>query len=154
LLREANQLGIYEKVQFLGQVSNPAEVLSRGRVFVLPSLSEGISLTLLEAMAAGVPAIATNVGGNPEVIEHERTGLLVPDRNPAALAAAIKKLWLDEDLRFQLSLAAQRHVTENFHIRRMALQYEQLYRGKELKSESSIKIEAALLQQPVVAGDE
>jgi glycosyltransferase involved in cell wall biosynthesis len=137
LLREANQLGIYEKVQFLGQVSGPAKVLSRGRVFVLPSYSEGISLTLLEAMAAGVPVVATNVGGTPEVLEDGRTGLLVPAREPVALAEAIRRLWLDEDLRFRLSLAADERVAEYFDIRRMAYEYDQLYRGIELQADSS-----------------
>lgn len=153
LLREANQLGIYEKVQFLGQVSGPAGVLSRGRVFVLPSDSEGISLTLLEAMAAGVPVVATKVGGTPEVLEDGKTGLLVPPNDPVALSEAIRRLWLDEGLRFELSRAADQRVTDHFDIRRMADEYDQLYRGTEAKSHK-LRISKPLLHQlPVAPGD-
>jgi glycosyltransferase involved in cell wall biosynthesis len=154
LLREANQLGIYEKVQFLGQVSGPAGVLSRGRVFVLPSNSEGISLTLLEAMAAGVPVVATKVGGTPEVIEDGRTGVLVPPNDPIALADAIHRVWLDEELRFELSLAADQQVTEHFDIRRMAGEYDQLYRGKDTDPDSLRIAKPMLHQLPVAAGDQ
>lgn len=140
LLREANHLGIYEKVQFLGQVSDPENVLSRGRVFVLPSNSEGVSLTLLEAMAAGVPVVATDVGGTPEVLENGKSGLLVPPQNPEELANAIKRLWLDDDLRFRLSLAADQRVSEQFDISRMTREYNELYFGaNQSASQHSIK---------------
>lgn len=152
LLREANQLGIYEKVQFLGQVPGPAKVLSRARVFVLPSDSEGISLTLLEAMAAGVPIVATKIGGTPEVLEDGRTGLLVPPRDPKALADAICRLWLDENLCIQLSHAADQRVTEQFDIHRMANEYGQLYLGTDSIPGSS-RIAKPFPQHPVVAGD-
>ncbi len=64
-------------------------LLARCSLFVLPSRSEGISLTLLEAMACGLPTVATRVGGNPEVVLDGETGLLVPSDDPAALAKAI-----------------------------------------------------------------
>lgn len=131
LLREANHLGIYEKVHFLGQVADPAKVLRRGRVFVLPSISEGVSLTLLEAMAAGVPVVATAVGGTPEVLEHGKTGLMVSSQNPEELANAIKRLWSDDELCYQLSHAANQRVSEQFDISRMAKEYNQLYQGLE-----------------------
>ncbi len=153
LLREANHLGIYEKVQFLGYVPDPTTILSRGRVFALPSNSEGVSLTLLEAMAAGVPAVATAVGGTPEVLENGKTGLLVPPGNPEALANAITRLWLDDDLRFRLSLAADQRVSEQFDIGRMAQEYNQLYQGvKNAKPQPSQSNEILPHQPPAALG--
>lgn len=153
LLREANQLGIYEKVQFLGQVSDPAKVLGRGRVFALPSNSEGVSLTLLEAMAAGVPVVATSVGGTPEVLKNDKTGLMVPPQNPDELANAIKKLWLDDELRDRLSLAAAQRVSEQFDITRMAQEYNQLYQGiKKLEPQLPERNGTLIHKQPLAVG--
>ena len=75
-----------------GRGARRAALLSRASLFVLSSLTEGISLTLLEAMARGLPIVATHVGGNPEVVEDGVTGLLVPPRDPAALAAAVLRI--------------------------------------------------------------
>jgi glycosyltransferase involved in cell wall biosynthesis len=153
LLREANQLGIYEKVQFLGQVSDPAKVLGCGRVFALPSNSEGVSLTLLEAMAAGVPVVATSVGGTPEVLENDKTGLMVPPQNPEELANAIKQLWHDNELRDRLSLAAAQRVSEQFDINRMAQEYNQLYQGiKKLEPQLAERNETFIHKQPLTVG--
>jgi glycosyltransferase involved in cell wall biosynthesis len=153
LLHEASELGIEGQVTFLGQVTHPGEVLGRGRIFVLPSLSEGISLTLLESMAMGIPVIATNVGGNSEVIKDGYTGLLVPDSDPQTLADAIRKLWYDSDLRFQLALAAKQNVAEMFHVQRMIHQYEQLYRGVGLTHEYRNVDDASFLEHQVAAGE-
>jgi 2-deoxystreptamine N-acetyl-D-glucosaminyltransferase/2-deoxystreptamine glucosyltransferase len=76
-------------------------------VLVLPSQYEGLSHTLLEACAAGVPCIASDRGGNPEIVEHERSGLLVPYGEPAALRAALERLQADEDLRYALACGAK-----------------------------------------------
>ncbi len=131
LEQEVEQLGLGQQVRFLGQVPGAAGVLHRARMFVLPSISEGLSLTLLEAMSVGVPTIATDVGGNPEVVEHGRTGLLVPPRDPEAMAAAICKLWTDEPQRQQLASTARQWVHDKFHVRQMINQYEQLYSGSQ-----------------------
>ena len=88
--------------------------LSEAAVSVLPSLSEGTSNTLLESMAAGVPVIATGVGGNPEVIDDGVSGLLVPPRDSAALAAAMGRLLENEDLALRLGQAGMRRVSELF----------------------------------------
>src|SRR5262249_776717 len=85
-LRErVREFGLEKHVTFLGQVSNVPELLARAGLFVLSSISEGVSLTLLEAMARGLPVVATDVGGNPEVVADGTTGLLVPARTPQAL---------------------------------------------------------------------
>jgi len=117
LEREVQRLQLDQQVQFLGQVSGAAEVLHRARMFVLPSVSEGVSLTLLEAMAAGVPAVATDVGA----------GLIVPPRDPEALAAAIRRLWFDTAEQSRLAEAARQSVADRFQVRRLIEQYEQLY---------------------------
>src|SRR5205807_1359941 len=88
----AKQLQLDRQVAFLGEVRDVAGLLATARLFVLPSLTEGISLTLLEAMACGLPVVATRVGGNPEVVQGGQTGLLVPSGDPAALAGAILEL--------------------------------------------------------------
>ena len=149
LLREAKELDLSHRVRFLGNVSDPARVLSRARIFVLSSISEGISLTLLESMSAGVPAIATRVGGTPEVIQHGRTGLLVPPRDPQALADAIQQLWFDDALQFQLTAAAQDRVAEHFHVRRMVAQYQQLYSGSSSELDSIENLDGTPAQHPV-----
>jgi len=74
-------------------------------MFVLSSITEGMSLSMLEAMAAGLPVVATNVGGNPDVVLDGETGLLVPPRDPAQLAAAICRLCTDVALRKRMGVA-------------------------------------------------
>src|SRR6202011_4898704 len=91
----AEQLGVSDQVRFLGQVHDVPALLARASLFVLPSLTEGVSLTLLEAMARGLPVVATHVGGNPEVVADGETGLLTPPGDPAALAQAMLRLRRD-----------------------------------------------------------
>ena len=88
LRRTAAELGLGGVVHFHGQVRDVPALLARAGLFVLPSLTEGVSLTLLEAMACGLAVVATRVGGNPEVVVDGETGLLAPPGDPAALAAA------------------------------------------------------------------
>jgi len=82
-------------------------------------------------MGRGLPCVATRVGGNPEVVADGATGLLVPARDPGALAAALLRLWRDPDERRCMGLAGRRRVLECFDIRRMVARYEQLYRGPQ-----------------------
>ncbi|MGA2700254.1 MAG: glycosyltransferase [Isosphaeraceae bacterium] len=126
--RLAAELGVADRIAFLGEVRDVPAVLARARMFVLPSRSEGIPLTVLEAMARGLPVVATRVGGLPEVVEEGVTGLLVPPADPAALAAAMVELWCDPDRRDRLGHAGRRRAEECFDIRRMVAQYESLYR--------------------------
>ena len=102
-------------------------LLRRARMFVLPSLSEGIPLTALEAMARGLPVIATRVGGLPEVVENGATGLLVRPADPAALAAAIVEIWNNSPRGDRMGHAGRRRVEERFDVCRMVAQYEALY---------------------------
>jgi glycosyltransferase involved in cell wall biosynthesis len=94
---------------------------------VLPSLSEGISLTLLEAMARGLPVVATRVGGNPEVVDDGVTGHLVPARDAGTLAGAVCALWGDGDRSAEMGRAGRARVERLFDVRRMVADYESLY---------------------------
>jgi glycosyltransferase involved in cell wall biosynthesis len=127
LQRLAVELGIEDRVVFLGEIYDVASLLGRARLFVLPSRSEGIPLTALEAMACGLPVVATRVGGVPEVVEDGLTGLLVPPANPAALAAAIVQICNDPDGGERMGRAGTCRVDEFFDVRRMVGEYETLY---------------------------
>jgi glycosyltransferase involved in cell wall biosynthesis len=121
------RLGLGQRTVFTGFRSDVPELLSEAAVSVLPSLSEGLSNSLLESMAAGVPVVATRVGGNPEVVEHEVTGLLVPLRDSAALAAAVGRVLDDKDLAASFAQAGIRRVAELFSIERSVRETEHLY---------------------------
>ena len=96
LRRMAGELGLAGCVHFHGQVRDVPALLARAGLFVLSSLTEGVSLTLLEAMACGLAVVATRVGGNPEVVADGATGLLVPPGDPAAPAHAMLRLRRNE----------------------------------------------------------
>lgn len=123
----ATVLNIANNVKFHGEVRDVPALLAKARLFVLPSQSEGISLTLLEAMARGLPIVTTNVGGNPEVVEAGTTGLLVPARDPAALGQAILTLVADPTRANQMGVAGRQRVEKYFDIRTMTAQYEAMY---------------------------
>lgn len=119
LEREARELGLGDRVEFLGWESNLAPVFARWSIFVQPSLHDALPMTVLEAMAAGLPVVATSVEGLPEVVIDGETGLLVPPADSGALATAIRTLSLDGDLRSRLGAAARRRVEEHFSVEQM-----------------------------------
>jgi glycosyltransferase involved in cell wall biosynthesis len=121
------QLGLQKTVKFLGVVRDVPALLLQGRLFVLSSITEGVSLTLLEAMARGLPIVATAVGGNPEVVAANETGLLVPPQNPAALAEALSLLWTHSEMCVKMGSAGRRRVESLFDVRRMVTGYEAIY---------------------------
>ncbi len=122
-----NKLNLNQQIYFLGKKSNINEILKIMDIFVLPSLSEGFSNSIIEAMAAGVPVIATNVGGNPEAIEHNKTGFIVPVKNSTAIAEKIKKLLKYPKLREQLGQAGRLWAEHNYNIKKIIKQNENLY---------------------------
>jgi glycosyltransferase involved in cell wall biosynthesis len=121
------ELGIQEHVAFTGEADNVPEQLGQASMFVLPSLSEGVSLSLLEAMATGLPVVATSVGGNVEVVQDGETGFLVPVDEPAKLAQAIVCLAADPELARRMGTAGRRRVETTFDVRAMVRAYEDLY---------------------------
>ena len=123
----ASSLKIEAFVRFHGQRQDVATVLSDASIFVLPSLTEGISLTLLEAMATGLPVVACRVGGNPEVVVDGGTGVLVPPGDPRSMADAIGQLQTDTDRAQQMGDAGRKRVEDVFCIGRMIREYENLY---------------------------
>src|SRR5256886_4183628 len=123
----AVQLGLGERVVFAGFRLDVPEILAEVAVSVLPSLSEGLSNVLLESMAAGAPVVATRVGGNPEVVEDGETGLLVPPRDPAALAQAICRLLDSPELASRFGQAGRERVIKSFSLERMVQKTESLY---------------------------
>jgi glycosyltransferase involved in cell wall biosynthesis len=135
LERQAARLGLGEAVRFLGAVRDVPALLAGARLFVLPSLSEGVSLTLLEAMGRGLPVVATAVGGNPEVVADGETGLLVTPRDPPALARAVLDLWTRPESCARLGRAGRRRAEALFDVRRMVARYEALYLGGRMQDE-------------------
>lgn len=127
LRRLAADLGVEGAVRFLGEVQDIPALLARASLFVLSSLTEGISLTLLEAMARGLPVVATRVGGNTEVVSEGQTGLLVSAQSPPELAAAMLSLYRDPAARRSMGKAGRSRVELHFEVRRMVAEYERLY---------------------------
>ena len=121
------QHGLAESAWLPGERSDIAEILRLLDVFVLPSQAEGISNTLLEAMATGLAVIATRVGGNPELVLEGKTGLLVDKQNPLQLAEALLCLFNDQVLRQQFAEAGLNRVLEEFTIDGMVARYQRLY---------------------------
>lgn len=108
------ELRLEENVRFLGYRSDISTVLHAADLLVAPSISEGMSVTLLDAMAAGLPIVATAVGGTPEVVVDGETGLLVPPADPAALERAVVALLEDRELSSRFGAAAQRRAASHF----------------------------------------
>jgi L-malate glycosyltransferase len=125
--RQAEESGIQDRVCFLGDRRDIPAILATLDISVVPSDSESLSNVVLESMAAGVPVVASEVGGNIELVSGER-GVLVPVNDPGALVAAVERLLGDHELRAALAGNAKRYVGANFSINRVRERYEELYR--------------------------
>ncbi len=167
LEREAESLGLKDHAVFLGDRRDIAAVLASLDVSVLPSSSESLSNAILESMAAGVPVIASRVGGNPELVGADR-GMLVAPSDDKALADAIEGLLRDPAMRFALGGNAKRFAQANFTMEQMRDRYEELYAellekkswsanrewslGSSIRCESSIRIALVAASQRYVGG--
>lgn len=123
---EAADLGIAARIRFLGVRRDVARLLLASDIFVQPSLWEGLSLAMLEALLSGIPVLATEVEGVVDVIENGKTGLLVPPDDAGALAKAITRLLDDNDLRTSLGRAGKAHAEEQYSVDKMCDQYEEM----------------------------
>jgi glycosyltransferase involved in cell wall biosynthesis len=120
-------LGLQERVRFLGVRADVPAILNASDLFVLSSRWEGNPLSVMEAMAAGLPVVSTAVGGVPELVREGETGLLVPSGDAAALARALQALVDDPARREAMGKAARQHAITHFDIRHTVRQYETLY---------------------------
>lgn len=127
LERLTEELDLNRSVEFLGERNDIPELLGQAGFFVSSSLTEGISLTLLEAMAVGLPVLATNVGGNPEVILDGQSGMLVPSRDPERLAEGIVTMCERRNEWHRMGECGRKRVEELFDVRRMVADYENEY---------------------------
>lgn len=124
----AGRLGIAERVRFLGGRKDVADLLPALDVFVLPSLWEGQPIALLEAMAAGVPVVASNVDGIPEVVENGTSGLLVDVNSVNSLASSMSTLMANSQLRSTLAHNGRERIVKQFTVDHMALCMGDLYK--------------------------
>ena len=127
LIQRATQLGIHSRIVFTGFRTDTARFLSAFTVSVLPSLTEGLSNTVMESMAAGVPVVATNVGGTPEILSDGVTGLLVKPKNATVLANAISTLLDNPEFARQLGQAGKKHIVQEFSMDQTVRRTEALY---------------------------
>lgn len=128
LERLSEELNLTDHVEFLGERSDVSQLLPQAGFFVSSSQTEGISLTLLEAMAVGLPVVTTRVGGNPEIVVEGKTGRLVPPNSPEGLALAMRDLLKDQEGWPVFGELARQRVEQHFNVRNMVRQYEDLYR--------------------------
>jgi glycosyltransferase involved in cell wall biosynthesis len=115
----AKSLGIQDQVSFLGDRADVPQLLAQSQIFILCTHYEGLPISILEAMRAGLPVIATKVNGIPEEVEHGKTGLLVPDKDVKEVAKALSTLIESPDLRQQMGEAGRQKFLEEFTIERM-----------------------------------
>jgi L-malate glycosyltransferase len=123
--------GLRASVLFTGLRADVRHLLPGFDVYVNCSIFEGTSLTIMEAMAAALPVVATNVGGNPEVVAEGLTGLLVPSRSSSSLAAALVRLGREDDLAARFGDAGRKRMEEHFAVDRIVERYVRLYRGED-----------------------
>ena len=122
----AREAGVEARVRFLGQRNDARDWLAGCDVYANSSISEGVSLTILEAMAAALPVVVTSVGGTPEVVD-QSSGVLVPPRAPRALAEAFSQFHRDPALRTRMGKAALQRVQQSFTLDRMVREYRDVY---------------------------
>jgi len=124
---QTKNLRLFPSVQFLGHQTDVSKLYAMADLFVLPSNTEGMSNSLLEAMAAGLPVVASNVGGNRDVIKHQQSGFLVDWEDTELCAGILLSLLADPELRQRIGNAARTHVSA-FAMEDVTKRYQNLYR--------------------------
>jgi glycosyltransferase involved in cell wall biosynthesis len=115
---DVSRLGLEGAVEFVGEVEDARPELARADIVVAPSRGEWTPLVLMEALAAGIPVVATRVGGVEDVVHDRQSGLLVSSEDPPALAAAIAELAADPPSAIAMARRGREHVEQNFRIER------------------------------------
>ncbi len=125
----SKKLDLQEEIEFIGERDQKGilELFRKTHVFVNPSYSEGLPRSVLEAAATGLPIIATNVGGTNEIIEHQKTGFLIPGKDKTALVEALQLFLRSPNLRKMYGETAKKYVREHFEWKIIAKQYTQLF---------------------------
>jgi sugar transferase (PEP-CTERM/EpsH1 system associated) len=127
LRHRAERMGLSHRVRYLGRRDDVADILAALDIFVLPSIAEGLSYSILEAMATGLPVVTTRVGGNPELVRDGREGLLISPRQPQQLAEALVILADRPQLRRHMGASGRRRVEERFSLMDMVQRYQKMY---------------------------
>jgi glycosyltransferase involved in cell wall biosynthesis len=127
LENQAEKLGVTPFVKFIGPINDPAEYLRGADAFVLPSVAEGMSNSLLEAMASGLPCLASAIGGNTDLIDHEQSGLLLPPADSSAWTEALVRVLSDPSFAHALGRAARQRVEAEFALPVVVDRYIELY---------------------------
>ncbi|MCK4356192.1 glycosyltransferase [Candidatus Bipolaricaulota bacterium] len=125
--QSVERTGLNDRVTMLGARTDIPELLAASDLFVLPSRWEGLPLTIIEAMMAGLPVVASHVGGVAELVEDGVTGFLVPSEAPAALAEALRKLLEDSELRKRMGKAGREKALQDFTLDRMLAETKKEY---------------------------
>jgi glycosyltransferase involved in cell wall biosynthesis len=126
---QVREKGLQNRIRFLGERADVPDLLRASDMGILASHEEGFSNAILESMAAGLPMVVTNVGGNAEAIVDGHSGLVVPPGNPPALADAIMRLVEDSPLALALGTRARQRVHAHFSTKACVDRYEALYTG-------------------------
>jgi glycosyltransferase involved in cell wall biosynthesis len=124
---QVTSLAINEHVTFAGYQENVESYLRGAHIFVLPSLSEGISNALLEAMSYGLPCLASSVGGNVEVLDHGKYGILLPPNDVHAWAGALEQMAAVASLRLEMGELARQRILQKYDFAVIGKKYEELY---------------------------
>jgi glycosyltransferase involved in cell wall biosynthesis len=144
----ANSLGIAQRVEFLGECKNTAEILSQSSLFVLSTLFEAFPISILEAMRTGLPVVATNVGGIPEAVSDGLNGFLVPPSRDDLLAESLERLFLNASLREEFGRNGREIFLERFTDKQMILRTLEVYglllnKDKELWPPETLAVTAS-----------
>ena len=133
---QTNALGLEKQIHFLGMREDIPDLLADGDYFVLPSLWEGLPVALIEAMATGLPVIATEVSGSKQVVFSGATGLLIPPGDSQKLADAIEEIITQPQWASEMGQAARRRIEEKYNASKQVREYIDLYRKRYLTSNS------------------
>jgi glycosyltransferase involved in cell wall biosynthesis len=150
LREQTRRLGIERRVRFLGLRKDVPALLAIGDVLVQPSLSEGLSIAILEAMAAARPVVTTRVGGNPELVVNGETGLLVEPADAGALATAVIRVLTDAGEGRRLGVNGLERVRSRFSIAGMVQAYEAIYDAALRRPVSTVSTAGSAVADRVV----